>query len=392
MAEQDISSFKKHLMVWTMLCTTAGLLFWIFKKIMSKREEYLKQEEAAKQKRHANLAIMEEQEKIKTNDEKPSNKTDMQNDTIQYTQYQEFLPDNLWKKFSLTSESREIQKYDLSFESNPAQVEVLIYYQSFVKLFRIVILTVKNLEKFITNDSNKIRVKVILRRSNETKYSESSQLYPIAETVPIKENFSVQMDTLDFYGCVLYITVWSIDVFYRELLLGAISIDLNSYNHNLKKNFYGDVLPVKKDTKVYGHLLVSLCHIPSTERLTCVVISGKNFTGDANSASILNKAINPYLDISLLNDGKLIKNHTTSVSKETRDPVFNEMIEFYVPQSQVTLSDILIMVFYKDDKNFNETIGKILIGSHAQEDGYKHWNKTLENPEQSFARWHAIKK
>ena len=88
----------------------------------------------------------------------------------------------------------------------------------------------------------------------------------------------------------------------------------------------------------------------------------------------------------------MIKNHETSVSTETRDPVFNEMIEFYIPQSQVISSDILLIVSYQDDKNFNETIGKILIGCHAQEDGYDHWRKTIEHPEQSSARWHPIRR
>ena len=244
-------------MVWTMLCVTMGLLFWIFKKIMSKREEYIKQIALANQKRHAKVAIMEEQEVMKTNDDNPSNNTEMRNDTKQYTHYQEFLPDNLWKTFSLTCENKDIEEYDFSGEKNPAQVEVLIYYQSFRKLFRTIILTIKNLEKFITNDSYKIRVKVMLRHSNETKYSESSQLYTMAETVPIKESFSFQMEELDFCGSVLYITVWSVDVFYRELLLGAISIDLNSYNHTLKKTLYGDILPVKK-VRLYLKTIVKM--------------------------------------------------------------------------------------------------------------------------------------
>ena len=96
------------------------------------------------------------------------------------------------------------------------------------------------------------------------------------------------------------------------------------------------------------------------------------------------------MKVSLLNDGKLIKKHKTEVAIETREPQFNEMIEFYVPDDQLKTADILLMVMHKHQNNSNNTIGTILLGNHGNGVFYEHWNDMLTNPDQSIAKWHPI--
>ena len=48
-------------------------------------------------------------------------------------------------------------------------------------------------------------------------------------------------------------------------------------------------------------MLISLCHIPSAERLVCVVICGKELKESLNNTSILNKDISKFILTSFFN-------------------------------------------------------------------------------------------
>ena len=47
-------------------------------------------------------------------------------------------------------------------------------------------------------------------------------------------------------------------------------------------------------------MLISLCHIPSAERLVCVVICGKELKESLNNTSILNKDISKFIHTGFL--------------------------------------------------------------------------------------------
>lgn len=92
----------------------------------------------------------------------------------------------------------------------------------------------------------------------------------------------------------------------------------------------------------------------------------------------------------MINDGKTIKQHKTRVVLDDRNPLFNEMIEFYIPQYQIESVDIFFLVMHKYNSRANTLIGKLMIGNHT-DNGYKqHWNEALSNPEKSIARWHPL--
>jgi len=92
----------------------------------------------------------------------------------------------------------------------------------------------------------------------------------------------------------------------------------------------------------------------------------------------------------LSNNGKLIKKHKLNVAIESPDPLYNEMIDFYIPEYQVKTSDLLFYIIHKDSHNTKKPIGKITLGSHASGGCYEHWMQALSNPDKSVARWHPI--
>jgi len=98
----------------------------------------------------------------------------------------------------------------------------------------------------------------------------------------------------------------------------------------------------------------------------------------------------PFVDVFLINEGKTIKRHATRVLLDEKYPVFNEAIEFYIPEHQVMDTDIYMIAMHKYNRITNTLIGKVMIGSHA-DDLYKlHWANTLSNPEKVIPMWHPL--
>ena len=82
----------------------------------------------------------------------------------------------------------------------------------------------------------------------------------------------------------------------------------------------------------------------------------------------------PYVKVSLLNDGKLTKHFKSKVLLETNNPQVNEMFEFYI--SQVTLVHFYFNYFLRDWSRFTRCLGRILE------------NKLLRPP--FFSRKHSL--
>ena len=249
---KELGKMKKYFMLFVMLVASISIIIYILKKIAEKRAAYLK--ELNRQERHAENAILEEQE-AKIEEEEREEKT-MVTDMKYYSAYQEFLPESLWDKYVIHQELfPQRPETETEIEVEPAQVEVLMYYQSFVKLFRVIIISVRNLNCFRSNDSKLIKLKVLLRRPDGTNEAELSETYSLTENVSMEERFSFQMQERNFSGCILYISVWSVDIFYKELLLGAISIDLSLYDHTLKRTIIENVIPVKQVINLFVKLV-----------------------------------------------------------------------------------------------------------------------------------------
>ena len=77
---------------------------------------------------------------------------------------------------------------------------------------------------------------------------------------------------------------------------------------------------------------------------------------------------------------------------ETNSPTINEMFEFYISDVQLQSTDLLFMIMHKDSNHSHQTIGKLLLGNHANGEFYKHWEEAIANPECAIARWHPIMK
>lgn len=242
---------KKVFMVLFMLVVFFSLIVWLIKKFSELKEEADKRRAKENEERHAESAIFEEQEEKHTREEEiQERKSNMKNDFKLYNKYVNFLSQHTWNKYSIdkgcTKQKYKPKLYDIDSTVKPAQLELMLFYQSLIKAFRIIIISVKDIKSFISSERNFIRLQLMIYRMNKVKYSENSLLYQFQDHIEIDEKFTFQMEEKEFTNCILYVSLWNVDVFHQELLLGAVSIDLEQYDYSIKNTITEEFLPVKQ--------------------------------------------------------------------------------------------------------------------------------------------------
>ncbi|GLH01313.1 Synaptotagmin 1 [Gryllus bimaculatus] len=107
-----------------------------------------------------------------------------------------------------------------------------------------------------------------------------------------------------------------------------------------------------------GDLMVSLCYLPSAERLTVVVLKGRNLrvVDDTRSSS------DPFVRVSLLQNGKRVKKKKTGVHRNTVSPVFNEALTFDVSRDALPRCTLEFSVLHDSLLGPSELLGRALVG------------------------------
>lgn len=229
-----------------MLSIMVGIIFYILKKVMEKRELYRLEKARESQDLHGESAIMEEQEILQIKEEND------ERNSIDFTKYfvfQEFLPELLWHEYCRNKPDSQIVAETVEDIDNAckAKIEFLIYYQTFVKLFRLHMISATDLQCFQSSDSKSIKLKIMLRKSEDEQLLEVTKIYDLdCEDVYFDDIFSFCLNQEEVKDYALYISLWSVNVFYNEILLGAVSIDLRVYTPPIKNHIVENVLPVKK--------------------------------------------------------------------------------------------------------------------------------------------------
>jgi len=184
------------------------------------------------------------------------------------------------------------------------------------------------------------------------------------------------------------------------------------------------LLHTKRDC---GEILFGLSYLPTAQRLSFSLVKINNIKVEKNNE----EPINPYLRILMFNQsGRLVKKKKTTIQFNTKDPVFNETLNFEVSPHQLDSSRFLITLcsrrpeldmmvmedialqdssdqdnsayFFEGDKNGNRRdsqgkpkdscLGKIAIGkSVTGEKEREHYRSVMETPRQVFSMWHTLR-
>uniref|UniRef100_T1GVE5 C2 domain-containing protein n=1 Tax=Megaselia scalaris TaxID=36166 RepID=T1GVE5_MEGSC len=88
--------------------------------------------------------------------------------------------------------------------------------------------------------------------------------------------------------------------------------------------------------------MVTCAYLPSAERLTVIVIKARNLrvVDDVKNTS------DPYVKVSLWNNGKKIKKRKTGVLRSNLNPIYNEALTFDISKETLKNSTIEVIVLH----------------------------------------------
>ncbi|XP_029813080.1 synaptotagmin-8, partial [Suricata suricatta] len=105
-----------------------------------------------------------------------------------------------------------------------------------------------------------------------------------------------------------------------------------------------------------GELCLSLRYVPSSGRLTVVVLEARGLSPGLTDS---------YVKVQLMLNQRKWKKRKTSARKGTATPYFNEAFTFLVPFSQVQSVDLVLAVWARGPQFRAEPAGKVLLGARA---------------------------
>lgn len=140
------------------------------------------------------------------------------------------------------------------------------------------------------------------------------------------------------------ILVYDFDSYSRHFCIGGTQIELASLDLSNKIDmwkFLGSY--ADKDAKVdLGDIMVSMSYLPSAERLTVGLVKARNL----RVVDVTRNSSDPYVKVSLIQDGKKSKKRRSGVYRNTICPVFNEALTFDIAKNTLKKTTIEFVVLH----------------------------------------------
>lgn len=140
------------------------------------------------------------------------------------------------------------------------------------------------------------------------------------------------------------ILLYDFDSYSRHVCIGGTQIPLCDLDLSQKVEIWSPLgLCAEKDAKIdLGDVMVTCAFLPSAERLTVIVIKARNLkvVDDVKNTS------DPYVKVSLWNNGKKIKKRKTGVLRSNLNPVYNEALTFDISKETLKNSTIEVIVLH----------------------------------------------
>lgn len=140
------------------------------------------------------------------------------------------------------------------------------------------------------------------------------------------------------------ILLYDFDSYSRHFCIGGTQIELGRLDltHKIDMwNFLGSCS--EQDAKIdLGDLMVSMSYLPSAERLTVVLIKARNL----KVVDVSRNSSDPYVKVSLIQNGKKIKKRKSGVYRNTICPVFNEALTFDISKDTLKTCTVEFLVLH----------------------------------------------
>ncbi|XP_068964728.1 LOW QUALITY PROTEIN: synaptotagmin-8 [Petaurus breviceps papuanus] len=222
---------------------------------------------------------------------------------------------------------------------------------------------------YLTSDPLKIHETRVHRQTLSLVFNESC-IFQVPQAELPKAMLVIQI--LDFHCFSPHAPI-------RELLIPLGTSDL----HHVLEQWYELGPPGQAEQEQTGELCFSLRYVPSTGKLTVVVVV-------LEARGLRQGLSDSYVKIRLLLNQKKGKKKKTTVKKNTSSPYFNEAFAFPVPSSQIQNVDLLVSVWGHRCLSRGEPCGKLVLGCRGTGHQLQHWSDMLAHARRPIAQWHRL--
>ncbi|XP_043826520.1 synaptotagmin-8 [Dromiciops gliroides] len=215
------------------------------------------------------------------------------------------------------------------------------------------------------------------RKIHETKVHRQT-LSPI-----FNESCIFQVSQAELPEATLVIQVLDFSRFSQHAPIGEVLVPLDMTDlHHVLEQWHELGPPGRAKQEQTGELCFSLRYVPSTGKLTVVVLEARGLRQGLSES---------YVKVQLLLNRKKWKKKTAmSVKSSTASPYFNTAFVFSVPFGQIQNVDLLVSVWGHSRGSRAEPLGKLLLGCRATGHQLHHWSDMLAHARRPIAQWHRL--
>lgn len=256
---------------------------------------------------------------------------------------------------------------------------------------------------------------VLVSQANELKgmdFEESTNPYCLVSVSPgyppeksailrrtvspsFNEKFSFKIPENELREKVIQIQFFNSNFLTTDECLGVVEQHMSELFIDERDTFeiWKRILPqgidhVKLPSEHLGDILLRLGYLPAMQRLTVVVLRVRSLKQLSNKNGQL-YAPDPYVRVSAMQDGHLLKKKKTITRTNNCNPIYNQAIYFDIPLDALPQMEIQVHIVHNSKiKGEKPILGCIEIGPHSVGEEFEHWKDLMsKNPN---ARWHRL--
>uniref|UniRef100_A0A1W7R9H2 Synaptotagmin-1 n=1 Tax=Hadrurus spadix TaxID=141984 RepID=A0A1W7R9H2_9SCOR len=252
-----------------------------------------------------------------------------------------------------------------------------------------------------------IIIKLYLLRNRHQKIKQSSVPFCVFQSSVKKktrhplfmENFVVSASKSDLKICVARFFIYDSDKYANDTELGECIIYLKDYYLWKNPQTEQQTIDLIEPQEDKGKLCLGLTYLPTAQRVTFTIVQADHLKlTPENPAHFA-----PFVRVLMLCRGRIVQKRKTNVCRGSSFPVFNEVLVFDLPPSE--LENVLFVVIVSENGGGSNCsmedptisscqkkhhVGKIILGKYAKGRALEHWTAMKQSPRKLLTYWHTL--
>ncbi|XP_054720462.1 synaptotagmin-12-like [Uloborus diversus] len=266
------------------------------------------------------------------------------------------------------------------------EIEIGLEYDSETEDLIVIINRARDLVGPIPNSVVDSYIKVFLLPDRTTNMQ--TRVQRKSNNPVFKERFLFGVDQSDIAERSLLCTVFTCDK-YTNSMMGEAELKFSELDLTQPYMGWFPIVDSNQGPAELGDIMFSLSYLPTAERLTVVIVKGRNLRWKKSSSTT---EFNPFVKVYLLQNGKKFAKKKTSVKKNERDPNFNEAMIFSVPSNALQNMQLRVTVADFQGSGKALSVGHVFVGPYCKGKSLSHWNQMMSSLRKPVAMWHPLRK